>query len=438
MIQERFHQYIASDFPELFETPFLIAISGGVDSVVLAHLCFELKLNFALAHCNFKLRSEESDKDVAYVKQLAEQLNCELFKKNFETEAIAEQQKESIQITARNLRYQWFDELIKSTPYTLLLTAHHLNDSLETFIINLSRSTGIKGLTGIPSHKEYIRRPLLIFSKKEIKDFAINQNIEWREDQSNTSPKYLRNKIRHQIVPELMGLSPNFLNNFDSSLQKIKEAEHLLEDYTNLLFKTLVKEKKDCYEIDIEKLKQYPNQKAVLYQLLDSFGFKEWNDVYHLIHSQTGKYVESPTHRLYKDRNKLVLTTRSATTFNSIIIDEDQSKVQVGDLRLQLSKVDKLGDLDSNLAYFDLAKLKFPLSLRSVNKGDAFYPFGMKGKKKLSDFLKDKKVSPHQKPNQLVLCNGNDDIIWVLNLRTDNRYKVDQTTDKILKIEFLK
>ncbi|WP_019039240.1 tRNA lysidine(34) synthetase TilS [Psychroflexus tropicus] len=437
-MQDIFHKHIEVEFPELLESPFIIAISGGVDSVVLAHLCSNLKLNFALAHCNFKLRAGDSKEDAKFVTKLAENLNCELFKKDFETEAIAEQRKESIQITARHLRYQWFEELIKTTSYKFLLTAHHLNDSLETFIINLSRSTGIKGLTGVPSQNQYIRRPLLKFSKKEIEDFAIENHIEWREDQSNTSTKYLRNQIRHQIVPELMGLTPNFLNNFDSSLQKIKDAESLLEDYTNLLFKALIKEKEDHYEIDIEKLKQYPNQRAILYQLLESFGFKEWNDVYNLMDAQTGKHVESPTHTLFKNRNQLVLSANSTQEFQSIDIDEDQSEVQLNGNKLKFSKVDKLGELDSNLAYFDYAKLKFPLSLRSVNKGDFFYPFGMKGKKKLSDFLKDEKVSPHKKSNQLVLCNGNDDIIWVLSLRTDNRYKVDQATDKILKIEYLK
>ena len=437
-MQDIFHKHIKAEFPELLETPFLIAISGGVDSVVLAHLCNYLKLDFALAHCNFHLRAEESDHDALFVEKLAKQLNCKFFKKSFDTKEESRVSKASIQITARHLRYQWFEQLIESTSYKLLLTAHHLDDSLETFIINLSRSTGIKGLTGIPGQNDYIRRPLLSFSKKEIKDYAIDHNLEWREDQSNTSTKYLRNQIRHKIVPELKQINPNFLSNFGSSLQKIKDAESLLEDYTHLLFKALIKEKDDHYEIDIERLKQYPNQKAILYQLLESFGFKEWDDVFHLIDTQTGKYIESPTHSIYKNRDKLVLSANSTQQFQSIDIDEDQFEVQLNGNRLKLSKVDKLGDLDSNLAYFDYAKLKFPLSLRSVNKGDFFYPFGMKGKKKLSDFLKDEKISPHKKSNQSVLCNGNDDIIWVLSLRTDNRYRVDQATDKILKIEYLK
>jgi tRNA(Ile)-lysidine synthase len=436
-MQNRFHNHIKSEFPELLVKPFIIAISGGVDSVVLAHLCSNLKLDFGLAHCNFKLRATESEKDAEFVKTLSKKLNCKLYNKDFETKLIAEEQKESIQITARHLRYQWFQHLIQTTPHSYLLTAHHLNDSLETFIINLSRSTGIKGLIGIPGHNDYIRRPLLKFSKEEIKDFAIEKDIEWREDQSNATTKYLRNKIRHHIIPELMKLTPYFLNNFESSLQKLRDSDLLIEDYTSLLFKTIVSKKENSYELDIDKLKGFPNQKAILYQLLESFGFTEWNDVYHLLDAQTGKRVESNTHQLVKDRDKLILSTLSTKVFETIKIYEDQVEVDVDTFKLKLFKVSQLGNFNPGVAYFDKAKLKFPLSLRTVNNGDSFYPFGMKGKKKLSDFLKDEKISTHLKSKQLLLCNGNNDIIWVLNQRTDERYKVESLTEDILKIEIL-
>lgn len=432
-----FQQHIESEFPELVENPFIIAISGGVDSVVLAHLCSNLKLDFALAHCNFKLRADESDKDAHFIEDLANSLECKFFIKEFNTEEIAENHKDSIQVTARNLRYEWFSKLINTTDYNYLITAHHLNDSLETFIINLSRSTGIKGLLGIPSKNKYIRRPLLKFTRDEIKNFAIEHNIEWREDQSNKSSKYLRNKIRHQVVPELTNLNPQFLSNFESSLQKLQDSKLLIEDYTNLLFKKLVEEKEASYEIDIEKLNSFPNQKAILYQLLESFGFAEWDDVYHLLEAQTGKQVKSSTHLLVKNRQKLVLTSNSGKRFEPIEIEKDQIDVDLGDFKLEFNDVKKIGVLNPSVAYIDKSKLKFPLSLRSVQNGDYFYPFGMKGKKKLSDFLKDEKISPHLKSSQLLLCNGNEDIIWVLNLRIDERYKVEPTTEDILKIEIL-
>lgn len=432
-----FQKHLKSDFPEVLGNPFIIAISGGVDSVVLAHLCHQLKMNFALAHCNFRLRAKESEKDSRFVEDLAKSLGCKFYLKEFNTESLAEEQKESIQITARNLRYNWFDELIQNTTYRYLLTAHHLNDSLETFIINLSRSTGIKGLTGIPGQNEYIRRPLLKFSKEDIRNFATKHDIEWREDRSNETTKYLRNKIRHTVVPPLTQLKPGFLKNFESSLQKLQDAEHLIEDYTNLLFKTLVEKRHDCYEIDIEKLNGFPHQKAILYQLLESFGFTEWNDIYHLKTAQTGKKIYSNTHQLLRDRDKLVLTTLKTTDFETIEIEEDQDIVDANDFKLSVKQVKELGNFSSNVAYVDKSKLKFPLRLRQVQHGDYFYPFGMKGKKKLSDFLKDEKVSPHLKDSQLLLCNFNGDVIWVLNLRTDNRYKVEPTTEDILKIEIL-
>lgn len=436
-MQDHFLKHIEEEFPELLQQKFIIAISGGIDSVVLAHLCHNLKLNFSLAHCNFKLREEESDKDTRFVEDLANSLECKFFIKEFETEKIAKTNKNSIQITARNLRYNWFYELVNTTNHHYVVTAHHLNDSLETFIINLSRSTGIKGLTGIPGKNNFIRRPLLNFSRDEIEGFAFKNKIEWREDQSNKSTKYLRNKIRHEVVPTLMELTPDFLKNFESSLEKLQDAQVLIEDYTHLLFKEIVIEKKDHYEINIEKLNSFPNQKAILYQLLEGFGFTEWDDVYHLKDAQTGKKVFSSTHQLIKDRDNLILSVLESTRFKTQFIKKDEYLVDAGDFKLKIMEASQLGDFGSEIAYVDKSKLKFPLSLRSIQNGDYFYPFGMKGKKKLSDFLKDEKISSHLKSSQLVLCNRNEDIIWVLNLRTDDRYKVNETTEDILKIEIV-
>ncbi|MBZ9778820.1 tRNA lysidine(34) synthetase TilS [Psychroflexus sp. CAK8W] len=436
-MQDHFLKHIEEEFPELLQQKFIIAISGGIDSVVLAHLCHNLKLNFSLAHCNFKLREEESDKDARFVEDLANSLECKFFIKEFETEKIAKTNKNSIQITARNLRYNWFYELVNTTNHHYVVTAHHLNDSLETFIINLSRSTGIKGLTGIPGKNNFIRRPLLNFSRDEIEGFAFKNKIAWREDQSNKSTKYLRNKIRHEVVPTLMELTPDFLKNFESSLEKLQDAQVLIEDYTHLLFKEIVIEKKDHYEINIEKLNSFPNQKAILYQLLEGFGFTEWDDVYHLKDAQTGKKVFSSTHQLIKDRDNLILSVLESTRFKTQFIKKDEHLVDAGDFKLKIMEASQLGDFGSEIAYVDKSKLKFPLSLRSIQNGDYFYPFGMKGKKKLSDFLKDEKISSHLKSSQLVLCNRNEDIIWVLNLRTDDRYKVNETTEDILKIEIV-
>jgi len=434
-MQDRFQSYIQSEFPELLTTRFLIAISGGLDSVVLAHLCNSLHLNFGLSHCNFQLRGLDSTRDAEFVKNLSISLECDFFIKTFQTENIAEKSKSSIQLTARKLRYDWFQELIETTSYNYLLTAHHLNDNLETFLINLSRSTGLKGLTGIPQRNAYIRRPLLKFSKAELKEYAIKHNINWREDQSNASTKYLRNEIRHKIVPSLVELNSQFFENFESTLEKLKQSELLIEDYTASLHQSLVSDEVNRFNIDIEKLKTYPNPQAILYQLLEGFGFTQWEDVYHLLDAQTGKILKSSSHQLVKDRNKLTVAPLSTEEIDPIIIEENDKVVHINNSQLEFQDRQKIEETKKQFAYFDKSKLKFPLSLRPIQNGDYFYPFGMKGKKKLSDFLKDEKISPVDKPSQLVLCNYNGDIIWVLNLRTDHRYKVEKNTQNILKIE---
>ena len=394
-MQNQFQQHLSSEFPELLSTPFIIAISGGVDSVVLAHLCKALDLNFALAHCNFQLRNTESNADEAFVSNLAKELDCEVFIKSFDTKFISEEWKTSIQVTARNLRYTWFHDLINQTKYSYLLTAHHLNDTLETFIINLSRSTGLKGLTGIPKKNNYIRRPLLNFSKEELKSYATSSGISWREDQSNQSTKYVRNQIRHKIVPELMELNSEFLKNFESTLVHLNQSKHLIEDYTNLVFKTLVQHLDDRYEINLEKLEEFPNQKAILYQLLEGFGFTEWEDIFHLKNAQTGKQVFSATHQLVKDRGYLVLSTLKSKNIESLEIKKIDTQIKADFIHLKLQKQQEMDDFKNQIAYIDASKLKFPLRIRSVQNGDYFYPLGMKGRKKLSDFLKDeKKTSP--------------------------------------------
>jgi tRNA(Ile)-lysidine synthase len=434
-MQDRFKSHIQSEFPELLTTPFLIAISGGLDSVVLAHLCNSLHLNFGLSHCNFQLRGLDSTRDAEFVENLSNSLKCEFFIKTFQTESIAKESKSSIQLTARKLRYEWFQELIKTTSHHYLLTAHHLNDDLETFLINLSRSTGLKGLTGIPHRNGDILRPLLKFSKAELKEYAIKHNIYWREDQSNASTKYLRNEIRHKIVPSLLELNSQFLESFESTLEKLKQTEHLIKDYTALLHQDLVSEEANRFNIDIEKLKTHPNPRGILYQLLEGFGFTQWEDVYHLLDAQTGKIVKSPSHQLVKDRNKLTVAALYTEEIKPITIEESDKVVRMINSKLEFQDHKKMKEKGKQFAYFDKSKLEFPLSLRPVQNGDYFYPFGMKGKKKLSDFLKDEKISPVDKSSQLVLCNYNGDIIWVLNLRTDHRYKVEKNTQNILKIE---
>lgn len=429
-MQHRFSNHIQENFPSLTSQRVVLAISGGVDSVVLAHLLQLSQIDFALAHCNFRLRGKESDADEVFVKELAQQLDCTFHVQHFDTKKFAEDHGLSIQMAARDLRYAWFEEICDQENYHSLLTAHHANDSLETFFINLMRGTGLSGLTGIPENNQLVLRPLLIFSREEIEAFAKENEIIWREDASNQSNAYLRNKIRNEVYPILKEENPSVIQSFLKTQTHLQESEALLEDYTALLFSKIVKETFWGYELDIRELKQIPNTKAVLYQLLKDFGFTEWEDVYLLLEAQSGKRVFSKTHQLLKDREVLILEKIKKKEKDSFKVNCKKDLIfSLGILKQE--KVQEIEEKTKNTAYFPIELLKFPLELRKWRPGDYFYPFGMKGKKKISDFLIDEKIPVTEKENIWVLCNETD-IIWIVNHRTDERYKI-QSTQTILK-----
>ena len=434
-MEKAFKNEIKSQFPYLCNSKILLAISGGVDSVALAHLCQTAKLDFTLAHCNFNLRNEESDADQDFVAALAKKLNVALFVENFDTEQYAKDNSLSIQMAARDLRYEWFEELRLKHDFDFILTAHHANDSLETFFINLIRGTGLEGLSGINADSNYIIRPLLNFSRKEILAYAEENNISWREDSTNASTKYLRNKIRHELVPVFEEINPQFLETFLKTQSHLKENEELIEDYLSLLYPKIVGKTEYGYSLDVNYLKKIPNSSAILYQLLKSFGFTEWNDVYHLLEAQPGKMVFSPSHRLVKDRDYLLLTEIDKTEdkIYEIAKNEDFAMLPMG--TFSFSEVKEINEKASNCIYVDPEKLEFPLTVRKWQQGDIFYPFGMKGKKKLSDFFKDKKLSLPEKENSWLLCSG-EKIVWVINQRADRRFSITSSDQKIIKITF--
>ena len=413
----------------------MLAVSGGVDSVVLAHLCYAAKLDFAIAHCNFNLRGEESDGDEKFVVDLADALEVEVYTESFDTLHYAENRKISVQMAARELRYEWFAELSSSVHFDYTLTAHHANDNLETFLINLIRGTGPEGLTGIKKEKNEIVRPLLPFTRSEIEAFARKKNYKWREDSSNSSDKYMRNKIRHQIVPVMEDINPQLLESFAKTQQHLQESLDLVEDYLSLLYPKLVQKDKYGYSLDIKFLTKVPNQKQVLYQLLKSFGFTEWNDVYELMDAQTGKMVLSDSHRLIKDRNKLLLTELNGKTGNmEYSLDRQEDLVMIPEMgTFHITEVDMMGQTSNSCIYVPERKLKFPLTIRKWKKGDFFYPFGMNGKKKLSDFFKDEKFSLPEKEHTWILCSDSE-IVWIINHRADNRFAVEEGDNKILKM----
>jgi tRNA(Ile)-lysidine synthase len=437
-MEKAFKNTIKADFPYLSGSRLLLAVSGGLDSVVLAHLCRRSKLDFALAHCNYNLRAEESDEDERFVRELAETLEAELFTENFDTLAYAEEERVSVQMAARELRYSWFQDLAATKGFDYVLTAHHANDDLETFLINLVRGTGLEGFTGIKSESRNLVRPLLACSRKEIEGFATANNISWRDDSSNRSSKYLRTKIRHEIVPVLEEINPQILKSFRQTQSHLRENFDLVEDYTALLYGQIVSPSEFGYQLDIAILEKIPNTKAVLYQLLKAFAFTEWDDVYNLLTAQPGKVVFSPTHRLIKDRDVLILTKINIDKKEqSYSIPEGEEIVMLPVGTLSIQETSKINEVPPSTIYVAKEKLKFPLELRKWQKGDYFYPLGMKGKKKLSDFFKDKKLSLPQKENCWLLCSG-DEIVWVVNYRADARFSITDPSQQILKISYSK
>jgi tRNA(Ile)-lysidine synthase len=433
---ELFHNHILNRFPFLKGRKLLIAISGGIDSVVLTHLCHDLHFNIALAHCNFNLRADESDADEEFVLQLAENLNLEVFIESFDTEVYAKTNKQSIQMAARYLRYNWFKELAEQLHFDYILTAHHADDNLETFLINLTRGTGLDGLTGIPEINDNLVRPLLPFSRQMIEVYANEKKYKWREDSSNLSAKYVRNKLRLDIIPALKELNPSFLQSFQTTLNNLNDTADIVEESLNAVLKrAIVSLDNNQMQIKVSEFKKLNNPKAYLHEFLKDYGFTEWNDVVNLLDAQSGKQVFSPNYRLLKDRDVLILTEIDSNNSDfSISISELESEIQWSFGMLVLSDVSQIEETNSRIIYVDKDTLEFPIILRKWQQGDYFFPLGMQGKKKLSKYFKDEKLSLIEKENIWLLISG-DAIVWVIGKRADGRFKVTQETERILKIE---
>jgi tRNA(Ile)-lysidine synthase len=433
-VLERFKKHIQKKFSYLQHESILIALSGGLDSVVLTHLMRKMNPDCTLAHCNFNLRGKESDLDEAFAKELGNQLGLEVETTSFATQKKATEEKISIQMAARELRYQWFDQIAKRRKIKHILTAHHKDDVLETFLINLTRGTGLEGLTGIPEKNGAIIRPLLPFSKEELQKYAEENAITWREDQSNASSKYARNKIRHQIIPVLKELNPNLLNSFDQTIEHLQESRLLAQDRIAAFKKELFIDGTagEIY-IPIEKLNALKHPKAYLYALLKPYGFNDSAEILSLLKAQSGKLLYSKTHRIVKDRERFILTALKDRTTPDVLIQKTTNYI-VAPVHLKIDTVPKVSTYHSSVAFLDKSKLKFPLTVRKWKKGDYFYPIGLQGKKKLSKFFKDEKYSLFEKENTWILCSG-DDIAWIVGKRLDERYKITNETTSILKIE---
>jgi tRNA(Ile)-lysidine synthase len=431
----KFQNHLSSSFPFLKGKKLLLAVSGGIDSMVLVHLFQQLNYHIVIAHCNFQLRGEESDADEVFVKTICKQFKVPFHGIKFDTKTSAEEQKKSIQVTARNLRYDWFSKLLEENEIDFLLTAHQLDDSLETFIINLSRGTGLDGLTGIPMQNENIIRPLLYFSREEVVAYAKENNIQWREDSSNASDTYLRNKIRHDIVPILKELNPSFLISFQNTLDNLQQAQSLVDDASRIVYRKVVEDVHLQKKINLTELKQLSNYRAYLYQWLQPFGFTAWNDIYDLVEATSGKQIFSTDYVLLKDRTDLIVFPKNKEVeTTSYWIEKGEKEVKFP-LNISFCKSTYISHQLSNTIFVDGDKLTYPLEIRKWEQGDFFYPFGMSGKsKKVSKLFKDEKLSLIEKENIWILCSDNQ-IVWLIGIRQDERFRINDVTKNIIQIK---
>lgn len=442
-------EHINAKFSFLHDKNLLVAVSGGIDSVVLTHLLHKLKFRTSLAHCNFSLRGKESNEDEEFVKQLGENLEIQAYTIKFETEAYAEEKGISTQMAARDLRYSWFQKIAKENNIDYIVTGHQKDDVLETFFINLTRGTGLDGLTGIPEIQGNIVRPFMIFSRNEILVYAAKKKILWREDRTNSSIRYVRNKIRHKIIPVLKELNPNLLETFFNTLENLKGSQQIVKDRIQNIKEKITKTHKNEKHFSIDELKKLSNPKIYLFEILKEYGFTEWNDVADLLECQSGKQVFSKTHRLLKDREVLILSEMlKQEEIERFEISENTHEISTP-IKLKLETItipfdtknhqnkvlEELIFDNKNTISIDFDNIEFPLILRKRQKGDFFFPIGLNGKKKVSKFFKDEKLSLIDKENAWLLCSKND-LIWIVGMRLDDRFKVTKTTSKILKIKY--
>ncbi|CAM3901274.1 MULTISPECIES: tRNA lysidine(34) synthetase TilS [Flavobacterium] len=431
----KFKQHLKNDFSFLKNKSIFLAVSGGLDSMVMLHLFQQLEYDIAILHCNFQLRGKESDGDTDFVIDYAEQFNIAWVIGHFDTKAFAKDNKLSTQVAARELRYDWFLEQLEEKEFDFVATAHHADDDLETFIINLSRGTGIEGLVGIPETNEAIIRPLLPFSRIEIEDYAKQNNLKWREDSSNASDNYLRNKIRHHVVPQLKELSPTFLQSFIKTQDYLSQANSMMEDAAMIAYMNIATHNGDEIHFDIEAMKNIPRLEGYLHFWFKKYGFTAWKDILELLDAQTGKKVNSASHLLLKNRKVLVLSKikikKALEKVYSIKKDQENLKIP---LNITFCNIGYITNSNNNIIFVDAEKLNYPLEIRKKREGDVFHPSGMNGKKKLSKYFKDEKYSLLEKEEQWLLISNNE-IVWVIGKRADQRFLANEKTINTLKIE---
>jgi tRNA(Ile)-lysidine synthase len=421
----------------------ILGVSGGIDSVVLAHLIEKAGFPFAIAHCNFNLRGNESDGDQDFVAQLAQKLEVKLYSNSFHTQNYAAQYGISIEMAARELRYHWFEKLCIENGYRYIVVGHHLDDVLETFMLNLSRGTGIRGLSGIKAKAGKVVRPLLFASRNEIEEFARQNEIGYRNDSSNNDTLIKRNKVRHSIMPLFEELNPSFKTNLHKTISHLHQTEQVFLSIVNERKTQIVNDEAQWIKLSLDEVTKLRPLTLWLFELLRDYGFnaETVEEIEKAIENPTGQQFFSTEFRLVVDRNDLIIVSKEQNNEERVFyIDKDQyeltTPISLSFTSEQYHKNYAIPS-QSNIATLDISLLQFPLLLRKWHKGEYFKPLGMSGYKKLSDFFIDEKVSIPEKESTWILASGND-IVWVLGKRIDDRFKLTPATTVVLKVEWNK
>jgi tRNA(Ile)-lysidine synthase len=414
----------------------LLAVSGGVDSMTMVHLFKKAGYHFSVAHCNFQLRGKESDDDELFVKEECQKLQIPFYTRRFETESFAWEQGLSIQMAARDLRYTWFNELMNFHGYNLLATGHHLDDSMETILLNLTKGSSTDGLAGIPVKNGNIIRPLLFASRGQVEAYATATAIAWREDKSNLTDDYQRNFIRHHVIPKLRELNPSLEVTWQHGIEKIQGDLELVHHSFEEWKKTFVKGSPNRIDIEKKGLETYHAAAAILWRFIRAyaFNFEQAREIIQGLKGQPGKRFLSSSHILVIDRDVLIISPHPQE-WNAVNIDKEQREISLGPWKLQLSVPEKIihgsGKMEASL---DADRLTFPLVWRRWKNGDSFQPLGMKHRKKISDFLVDSKLSLVDKTNVTVLESAGQ-IAYVIGMRIDDRFKITDKTQEVIHIE---
>jgi tRNA(Ile)-lysidine synthase len=444
----QFIQFIRRHSLKHFSAPVAVAVSGGIDSVVLCELCHQASLSFIIVHCNFQLRGEESERDEQFVRSLGKKYGVEVLVNKFDTLKYSEDHKLSIQEAARNLRYTWFNELTQKDNVSvnqrssnqrsaITLLAHHANDNIETVLMNFFRGTGLSGLTGMPEYQSFgnCLRPLLHNTREEIESFAKENSLQWMEDSSNQSTKYTRNFFRHEIIPALQKVFPQVEQNLLDNISRFEKINKLYQQAVTAWKNKYCISIKNELKIPVIKLLEQKDT-SIIYEIIKDYGFgeKQIDEVLKLMTAASGKFIENSQYQMIKHRNWLIIAPK--TNVEDIIAIEQESNTANypgGSFHIKKLSVDKLQLSDKDqIAHVDARHIEYPLLLRKWKQGDYFYPLGMRKKKKLSRFFIDNKLAKNQKDNIWVLESASR-IVWVTGMRIDDRFKVTPKTKEVLQ-----